>query len=69
MSELESIANDLHKWAGLLNGVSEIARGEFGEDAHGDRFNVAAFACDTINSDLCRIADRLNAIAMEGGAT
>lgn len=67
-NELETIAADLHRWAALLNGVSEINRIEPNVDYQGDRFHVAAFTCDTINSDLCRIADRLNAMATKGGA-
>lgn len=66
--ELKNMANDLHQWAALLSGVSEITRDDLGEDDLGARFHVAAFTCDTINVDLCRIADRLNAIAKEGGA-
>lgn len=59
------MALDLNKFGALLNGVGEICKAE---DIGGDALYVAAVTCDQINSAICKMADRLDAMATEGGA-
>lgn len=59
------MALDLNRFGSLLKGVGEICKaGEIG----GDALYVAAVTCDQINEAMCRMADRLDAMATEGGA-
>lgn len=64
ISPLNQMAVDLHQYAALLNGIEEICKAE---DIGGDALYVAGTVCGQINSSLCRIADRLNAMQPEGG--
>lgn len=59
------MALDLNKFGALLKGIGEICRAE---DIGGDALYVAAVTCDQINEAICRMADRLDAMATNGGA-
>lgn len=64
-NSLKNIAIRLNGYASLLNGVEQICEAE---DIGGDALSVAATVCADINRNLCEMADRLNALANEGGA-
>lgn len=64
-SPLTGMALDLNNFGALLKGVGEICKAE---DIGGDALYVAAVTCDQINAAICRMADRLDAMATEGGA-
>lgn len=59
------MAIKLNRYGGPLAGIEQICRCE---DIGGDALNVAAVTCRDINENLCRMADRLDAMATEGGA-
>lgn len=63
--QFAQMALDLNKFGAPLKGVGEICRAE---DIGGDALYVAAVTCDQINEAICRMADRLDAMAKEGGA-
>lgn len=64
-SQFVQMALDLNRFGILLAGVSEICKAD---NIGGDALEVAAVTCDQINEAICRMADRLDAMAMEGGA-
>lgn len=63
--QFAQMALDLNKFGSLLNGVGEICKAE---NIGGDALYVAAVTCDEINEAICRMADRLDAMATKGGA-
>lgn len=63
--QFAQMALALNDFGSLLNGVSEICKAE---NIGGDALHVAAATCDQINYAICTMADRLDALAVEGGA-
>ena len=55
----------LNEFGSLLAGVEQICEAE---DIGGDALFVAAKVCRQINESACKMADRLSALAKEGGA-
>lgn len=64
-AEFNEMALRLNKFGTLLAGVEDICDAEeIGSNAK----TVAAAICRQINHSVCEMADRLDAIAKEGGA-
>lgn len=64
-ASLSEMAVELNDFGVLLAGVEQICDVE---DIGGDALHVAAATCRKINENICKIADRLQALDREGGA-
>lgn len=64
-AEFNKMAFRLNEFGSLLAGIEQICDAE---DIGGDALFVAAKTCRQINESICEMADRLNALANEGGA-
>lgn len=65
VTQIAQMANDLNNFGILLAGVEQIC---LTEGIGGDALTVAATICQQINENICRMADRLDVLAGEGGA-
>lgn len=65
MHELAQMAINLNAFGALLVGVSQIC---CAEEIGGDALHVAATICAQINTSITGMADRLDALAKNGGA-
>lgn len=64
-ADLNEMALRLNEFGSLLAGVEDICNAE---DIGANAMTVAATICQQINDSVCKMADRLNALAAEGGA-
>lgn len=64
-AEFSEMSLRLNEFGSLLAGVEQICEVE---DIGGDALFVAAKVCRQVNESVCKMADRLSALAKEGGA-
>ena len=64
-AEFSEMSLRLNEFGSLLAGVEQICEAE---DIGGDALFVAAKVCRQVNESVCKMADRLSALAKEGGA-